>query len=85
MSTATATENIAAILRAAQWRPLWAVCRNAFTDERGNIATIHETDETVSITFEYAMPGMVETLHLDPNYGADRIARVIIAMAGPIA
>jgi hypothetical protein len=77
------TTETTSILAADEWTPRWAACTNSMQDPYGNAVTIHETDETVRIEFEYALPGVVEVLHLNPRHGAHRIAAVIIALAAP--
>lgn len=80
----TITTDITGILATDEWRPRWPACRNAMTDPYGNTVAIHEPDdETVKLEFEYALPGSVEVLHLDPRHGAHRIAAVITALATP--
>jgi hypothetical protein len=82
-TTETLTGQITAILAADEWQPRWAACQNAMTDPYGNTVAIHDQGETILIEFEYALPGSVETMHLDPTHGARRIAMVIIALAAP--
>ncbi len=55
--------------------------RNLRTDAYGNEVHIHDEGDTVRIEFEYALGGIVETMHLDPRHGARRIAAVIDALA----
>lgn len=63
------------------WRPSWAACLNAMTDTYGNTVAIHDQGETVLVEFEYALGGVVETLHLAAKHGGRRIAAVIDALA----
>ena len=63
------------------WRPRWAACLNAMDDEYGNSVAVHHQGETVLVEFEYALPGVAETLHLAAAHGGVRIARVIAALA----
>ena len=79
--TTTLTAEVTTILADEEWHPRWAACTNAMTDAYGNTVAIHDRGETVLIEFEYALPGLVETLHLDPSHGARRIAVVISALA----
>ena len=81
--TTTLTSEVTSILATEGdgWTPRWAACTNAMTDAYGNTVAIHDRGETVLLEFEYALPGLVETLHLDPSHGARRIAAIISALA----
>lgn len=86
MHTTTLTADIAAILAKDGWTKPWNMpnVTNYHVDEYGNRAAIHENGEMVRIEFEYALPGVVETLNLCPSHGAARIAAVISALAVPM-
>lgn len=74
---------VVAILIADGWHRTWAACTNSVADEYGNTATLHTDDQTMTVTFEYALGGIVESLNLDPSHGVNRIARVIATLADP--
>lgn len=59
----------------------WRAVNNYRVDEFGNRVTLNHTGDTVRVEFEYALPGIVETMHLDPGHGAARIAAVISTLA----
>lgn len=83
--TSTLTTEITEILAAGEWAKPWNMpnVTNLRTDHYGNTVHIHEQGDTVLIEFEYALGGVVEMLHLDPDHGARRIAAVISALAAP--
>lgn len=83
MTTTTLTHDITTLLAEDGWQRRWATSANAMTDEYGNIAHIHEYGDGVRIEFEYALPGVVETLYLRNTTGARRIVLVILALASP--
>ena len=78
----TTVADVVEILEADGWHRTWAACRNSVTDEYGNTAALHAHDaDAVTVSFEYALGGIVETMHLDPRHGALRIAKIISAAA----
>ena len=80
-TTQTFTSQVVSILAADGWAPRWAACTNSVKDTYGNAVTIHDRGETVQVEFEYALAGLVETMHLDPAPGAHRVAVVVDALA----
>jgi hypothetical protein len=73
--------DVVEILEAAGWHRTWAACRNSVTDEMGTTASLHHFYDTLRVEVEYALPGVVETLSLDPKHGATRVAKIILAAA----
>lgn len=73
--------DITAALEQDGWVSRWRNHPGAMKDEFGNAVTFTVGSETVSVEFEYAIPGIVETMHLDPQHGAARVAAVISMLA----
>lgn len=83
--TATATAHITAdvveTLEAAGWTRRWATCTNA-VERNGSAVSIHyrpDVDDSVRLELEHVGTNLVELMHVDPDGGAERIARIIIA------
>lgn len=81
--TLTVTDAVATILAEDEWRPRWGGWTKAMEDPYGNTVNIIDDGDTLRIEFGYALPGVVEVMHLDPSHGARRIALAILALATP--
>ena len=78
--------DIVEIMQAAGWVPTWPAVRNSVKDECGNEVAFHFDGldlDSVKVEFQYALPGVVEIMNLDPQHGAARIARIVMAAAEP--
>ena len=76
--------DVVEILEAAGWHKTWPACRNSVTDEMGTTAALHytpERDDAVHVELSYALPGVSETMYLEPSHGATRVAKIILAAA----
>lgn len=83
MRNADIIADIIAVLDTDGWTTPanWRNVRNHRVDEFGNAVTVHAEGDTVRVEFDYAIPGIVETMNLDPRHGGERIARIIAALA----
>ena len=80
--TRSLIDDVTEILAADGWVKSWPNSNAPMSDEYGNIAHLsNPTIDDFCVEFEYALGGVVESVHMDPMHGAGRIARVISALS----